>query len=126
MLRVGSYSGWAYTQGGLIFRVGLHCILRVGLYSGWAYIVYSGWAYIQGGFIFRVGLCSGWGDTAPKHDAVPLTGMPGQCVALGPRSSWHCSRNEYSIPGRGGLPEKPVKGPLGGGLSRHWLSGELW
>ena len=29
------------------------------------------------------------------------------------------------MPGRGGLPEKAVKGPLEGELSRHSLAGEL-
>ena len=56
---VGLYSGWAYTQSGLILRVGLYLrwaytggglILSVGLYGG---------IILRGGLILRVGLYSG-------------------------------------------------------------------
>lgn len=54
--------------------------------------------------------------------------MLGQCVALGPCSSWHCSVAVISIPGRGMLreeEEEEVLSAMGGWLEKQELEGEL-
>ena len=46
---MGVHLGWAYTQGGLIFRVGVHL--------GWTYTrvgIHLGWAYTQGGLTVSI------------------------------------------------------------------------